>query len=320
MKSNGQKGFVDYESAKPESVDPAQVALFKSSPKDCGALIAYGWTMAEDLVKLGARSLNAILAEVVRRAADDPGVPAPIRSRLSCSTSSSTSRRGRRAPARPRAGTSSCWPARRRHGSGTSRCPAERRAGSPFPGLLDAPVIALPLADPQAYLDRYSEPDKRASGLGDSTDAWPAPYWTIDTAMAVMTLLLAAEDAGLGALLFGVFEGEAELRDALGIPDGCSCSGRSPSATRRTMTPSRRFGLAAPASARRDHPPRRSGDCVPKLRLIARGRRCSTARPARGGCARWSPTRRARSRSSTATQRAARAAKSWRTVVSAGVK
>ena len=56
VKTNGQKGFVDYESAKPESVDRAQIALFKTSPKDCGALIVYGWTMAEDLVKLGART------------------------------------------------------------------------------------------------------------------------------------------------------------------------------------------------------------------------------------------------------------------------
>jgi nitroreductase len=36
--------------------------------------------------------------------------------------------------------------------------------------------------------------------------------------MAVMTLLLAAEDAGIGALLFGVFRGEAELRAVLGVP------------------------------------------------------------------------------------------------------
>jgi nitroreductase len=97
--------------------------------------------------------------------------------------------------------------------------PADRRGEFAFPGLFAAPVIALPLADPQAYLDRYSEPDKAGSGLGASSDHWPAPYWTIDTAMAVMTLLLAAEDAGLGALFFGVFEGEAELRHSLGIPD-----------------------------------------------------------------------------------------------------
>jgi nitroreductase len=37
--------------------------------------------------------------------------------------------------------------------------------------------------------------------------------------MSVMTLLLAAEDAGLGALLFAVFHGEAEVRAELGGPD-----------------------------------------------------------------------------------------------------
>jgi nitroreductase len=103
--------------------------------------------------------------------------------------------------------------------------PTEQRSAFAFPRLLDAPVIALPLADPQAYLDRYSEPDKRAAGLGGSTGSWPAPYWTIDTAMAVMTLLLGAADAGLGALLFGVFDHEAELREALGIPHGLELLG-----------------------------------------------------------------------------------------------
>ena len=97
--------------------------------------------------------------------------------------------------------------------------PTDRRGGFAFPGLFDAPLLALPLADPQAYLDRYAEPDKASSGLGDAIESWPAPYWTIDTAMAVMTLLLAAEDLGLGALFFGVFTGEAELRTTLGIPE-----------------------------------------------------------------------------------------------------
>jgi nitroreductase len=97
--------------------------------------------------------------------------------------------------------------------------PADRRPGFAWPQLLDAPVIALPLADPHAYVERYGEPDKAATGLGAGIDAWPAPYWTIDAAMAVMTLLLAAEEAGLGALLFGVFHGEAALRAAVGMPD-----------------------------------------------------------------------------------------------------
>ena len=97
--------------------------------------------------------------------------------------------------------------------------PVERRATFRWQGLLAAPVIALPLADPQAYVDRYAEPDKATSGLGAGAEAWPTPYWTVDASMALMTLLLAAEDEGLGALLFGVFRGEASLRSALDIPE-----------------------------------------------------------------------------------------------------
>ncbi len=91
--------------------------------------------------------------------------------------------------------------------------------------LLTAPVIALPLADSKAYVDRYAEPDKARTGLGAGAAAWPVPYWTIDTSMAVMTLLLAAEDAGLGALFFGVFRGERQLRHRLGIPAGLDLLG-----------------------------------------------------------------------------------------------
>jgi nitroreductase len=97
--------------------------------------------------------------------------------------------------------------------------PADKRAGFRWTHLLDAPVIALALADPRAYVERYAESDKARSGLGDGVDAWPAPYWTIDTSMSVMTLLLAAEDVGLGALFFGVFHREAEVRAAFGVPD-----------------------------------------------------------------------------------------------------
>ncbi len=96
--------------------------------------------------------------------------------------------------------------------------PPEDRADFAFPRLLDAPVLVLPLADPDAYTDRYSEPDKAATGLGDE-DAWPVPYWTVDTSFAVMLLLLAAQDEGLGALFFGVFSDEAAVRRELGIPD-----------------------------------------------------------------------------------------------------
>lgn len=97
--------------------------------------------------------------------------------------------------------------------------PVEKRASFRWTRLLDAPVIALPLADAAAYTERYAEPDKARTGLGDDASAWPVPYWTIDTSMAVMTLLLGAENLGLGALFFGVFHNEAEVRAEFGIPD-----------------------------------------------------------------------------------------------------
>lgn len=103
--------------------------------------------------------------------------------------------------------------------------PAEKRSTFRWKHLLDAPVLIFPLADPSAYLERYAEPDKARTGLGEGPGAWPAPYWTIDTAMAVMTLLLGAENSGLGALFFGVFQREAEVRAEFGIPDGLELLG-----------------------------------------------------------------------------------------------
>jgi nitroreductase len=103
--------------------------------------------------------------------------------------------------------------------------PAERRAGFAWPGLLAAPIVALVLADPQAYVDRYGEPDKAATGWGEGIEAWSAPYWTIDTAMAAMTLLLAAEDVGLGTLFFAVSRNEDILRERLRIPSGLELLG-----------------------------------------------------------------------------------------------
>ena len=56
VRRGGQEGFIDFESSKPTSIDPARRELFAQVPDEGGSLIVYGWTMAEDLVKLGARS------------------------------------------------------------------------------------------------------------------------------------------------------------------------------------------------------------------------------------------------------------------------
>ena len=93
--------------------------------------------------------------------------------------------------------------------------PDGERPRFPWPGLLDAPAIIVPLSHKQAYLDRYAEPDK---GWTDRDEArWPSPYWDIDTGFAGMLMLLTAVDLGLGALFFGVFRVE-ELRAAFGVP------------------------------------------------------------------------------------------------------
>ena len=97
--------------------------------------------------------------------------------------------------------------------------PGDRRANFKWQRLLDAPVLVLPVADKEAYLSRYREPDKASTGLGEA-DAWPVPYWQIDTAFATMAMLLSATDAGLGALFFGVFRRSQELLDSLGVPVG----------------------------------------------------------------------------------------------------
>jgi nitroreductase len=97
--------------------------------------------------------------------------------------------------------------------------PLSRRSSFRWQGLLDAPVIVLPLADREAYTERYREPDKLATGLG-LAENWPVPYWQIDTAFATMLLLLSATDAGLGALFFGVFRDADRLLETLGVPLG----------------------------------------------------------------------------------------------------
>jgi nitroreductase len=123
----------------------------------------------------------------------------------------------------PSAGKSQGWHVLLLQGSETSRywdtaLAQEKRASFAFPGLLNAPVIALMLADSSAYLQRYSESDKAHTGLGESVEAWPAPYWTIDASFSTMTFLLALEDNGLGALFFA-HANEQGLRSEFSLPD-----------------------------------------------------------------------------------------------------
>jgi nitroreductase len=91
-----------------------------------------------------------------------------------------------------------------------------RASSRRFPGLSRAPVIVLPFADPDAYAARYGEPDKaRADGRPVE---WVVPFWYVDSAFAVMHLLLGATDRGIGAAFLGNFRGEDRLVESLGVP------------------------------------------------------------------------------------------------------
>jgi nitroreductase len=98
--------------------------------------------------------------------------------------------------------------------------PPDRRDGFAWPGLVTAPVLVVVLVDPGAYVARYAEPDKAATGLGEGAAAWPVPYWWVDGGAAVEALLLAAVDAGLGACLFGLFDAETGVLAAHAVPEG----------------------------------------------------------------------------------------------------
>jgi nitroreductase len=94
----------------------------------------------------------------------------------------------------------------------------EDRHDFEWAGLLRAPLIIVPLAHKQAYLDRYAQPDK---GWFDKDEAhWPVPYWLVDTSFAALLILLAVVDEGLGAVFFGIQEGGSDrFRQAFSVPE-----------------------------------------------------------------------------------------------------
>ena len=82
--------------------------------------------------------------------------------------------------------------------------------------LSKAPLVIVPMASKDVYLDRYAEPDK---GWTDRDEArWPVPYWYIDTGFAALLILLAVVDEGLGAVFFGILD-TAGFRARFGVPD-----------------------------------------------------------------------------------------------------
>jgi FMN reductase [NAD(P)H] len=86
------------------------------------------------------------------------------------------------------------------------------------PWISRAPVHVVVAMREDDYHDRYREPDKLEED-GEEIE-WRVPWWWVDAGKAMMLLLLAAVDEGLGAGLFGLLgDTNDRLRELLGIPD-----------------------------------------------------------------------------------------------------
>lgn len=81
--------------------------------------------------------------------------------------------------------------------------------------LSRAPVHVVPCVRRADYEARYSEPDKARS---TKPTQWDVPFWWVDAGAALMLLLLATVDEGLGAGFLQVAD-PAPLRALLAIPD-----------------------------------------------------------------------------------------------------
>lgn len=94
-------------------------------------------------------------------------------------------------------------------------CDEEEYAARGFePWLSVAPVHVVVCTQPSAYDARYAEPDKSAP---DRPANWQVPFWWVDAGAALMLLLLAAVDEGLGAGFLDLSRPE-EVKALLNIP------------------------------------------------------------------------------------------------------
>jgi nitroreductase len=100
--------------------------------------------------------------------------------------------------------------------------PKRERRGSVPNFVAQAPVLIVVCTSEQIYTDRYREADKAPVREGQHDENfWFVPYWHTDAGAALMLILLAAVDEGLGAGVAGVMgaEGQARVRAALGVPE-----------------------------------------------------------------------------------------------------
>lgn len=83
------------------------------------------------------------------------------------------------------------------------------------PWISRSPVHVVICTRESTYHERYNEPDKLEDD--GSEIEWPVPYWFVDAGAAMMLILMAAIDEGVGAGFFGVHRLPG-LQELLGIP------------------------------------------------------------------------------------------------------
>lgn len=96
---------------------------------------------------------------------------------------------------------------------------ADKRAKFRWQGLLHAPALVVVAIRPDAYVQRYAEPDKARARLGAAAEHWAQPFWWIDAGMVIENLLLVATANGWGASLFGIFDHEPALAETFHVPN-----------------------------------------------------------------------------------------------------
>src|SRR3954467_12509552 len=85
------------------------------------------------------------------------------------------------------------------------------------PWFGSAPAQIFVMTREADYHERYQKDDKLQEG---EEIEWPVPFWHVDAGAALMLVLLAAIDEGLGGAVYGIFgDFEREPRTPLHTPD-----------------------------------------------------------------------------------------------------
>jgi nitroreductase len=138
--------------------------------------------------------------------------------------------------------------------SAGAREPEER---AEIAALSRAPLVIVPLACKDVYLDRYARPDK--DWIDRDESHWPVPYWYIDTGFTALLILLAVVDEGLGAVFFGIQPAiMAAFRAWFGVPE--------------EWTPIGAIAIGHPDPGADPVPPARASDRKSLDELVHRGR------------------------------------------------